>query len=896
MIISNNREYTVSYRDMNGVDFSVSGSKNQRKRYAYLENMYRDYDGDGGSIIESVPGFRKIASFGGKIHGIYSQKNASGEDFTVVHAADKIYRFQTSMRDSLSNLTPIAEISNNKSSAFRHCENLYILDGINIIKISADGEATKITEDCPAIYVPTTFYNDIRIEQRNLLTDRFIEKTMIGAAETVIYGSQGLMYQITNEALGLCAVVGIESTFRGEVNIPSYAKIGAKRYKVDEIADNAFKGNTNIVGVKLGIGIYRIGKYAFANCTSLNNFNACNAPVFIDNRAFAGCSMLNSFFLGTAIEKFGSSVFESCSNLKDIKYSSDENEFQKIENHESLSEFMISSFIENRTLTIEIKLNTPTSDILSVTLDGKPLSSYLNIKRSGLIVSIIFTISDRRTIEGKEIVIKAVAAPSIPDEFQNNKDFLSDTGYAESGFKAITGCTISENFDGRAFLSGNPALPGTVFFTNREGGKDAPLYFGVYNYFRDGFGTYGITSMLSCAESLLVFKKADDGGGSIFYHTPKETGNDVIPKIYPISYTHNGIGAIGKSISFFDDPVFISKNGISAIDKRTISLDRSIACRSHSVNALLLSEDLENASLAEWCGYLAVGINGKIYLADSRATYMHESGYREYEWYYLCDIGTHANDIRVYRYATVAHQGYKLHSEPDAITKGMIYSAFIGNEIIYYTVINGERYELSATEEMHGGIFNPLTIIAGFENNLLFFGTDNGDLCIFNNDKRGVAPSRISSAPDFDSEDYKRYYGRRIHPDFYTFNGHRMRCGARTASYDCEMPSITKNSVKHSLTLKCRISGSGKIRCEVKTNRSGYEECAIYPNGIPDFSNWSFDSLTLDFEEAVSLPINEKEKNWIEKELSVYCDDFRSPIGIYSLTYRYKPKGRIKHS
>ena len=123
-----------------------------------------------------------------------------------------------------------------------------------------------------------------------------------------------------------------------------------------------------------------------------------------------------------------------------------------------------------------------------------------------------------------------------------------------------------------------------------------------------------------------------------------------------------------------------------------------------------------------------------------------------------------------------------------------------------------------------------------------------------------------------------------------------MRCGARTAPYDCDMPALTKNSVKHSLTLKCRINGSGKIKCEVKTNRSGYEECAIYPNAIPDFSNWCFNSLTLDSEENVSLPINEKEKNWVEKELAVYCDDFRSPIGIYSLTYRYKPKGRIRHS
>ena len=160
---------------------------------------------------------------------------------------------------------------------------------------------------------------------------------------------------------------------------------------------------------------------------------------------------------------------------------------------------------------------------------------------------------------------------------------------------------------------------------------------------------------------------------------------------------------------------------------------------------------------------------------------------------------------------------------------------------------------------------------------------------------RGVAPDTVSGAADFDEEEYKKFYGRRIHPYFYSFNSHSMRCGARTCPYDCKRPDLTKNTVKHSLTLKCRLHGKGKIRCEAKTNRSGYAEYSAFPNSIPDFSDFSFASLTLDSEESVSLPINEKEKNWIDKELAVYCDDFRSPIGIYSLSYRYTLRGRIKH-
>ena len=115
------------------------------------------------------------------------------------------------------------------------------------------------------------------------------------------------------------------------------------------------------------------------------------------------------------------------------------------------------------------------------------------------------------------------------------------------------------------------------------------------------------------------------------------------------------------------------------------------------------------------------------------------------------------------------------------------------------------------TEEKKNGTFHPLIALASFEN-LLLFGTDNGDLCIFNNDKRGVAPNRIAGAADFDEAEYKKFYGRRIHPYFYSFANHGMRCGVQTSPDDCGRPDLTKNTVKHSLTLKSRLCGSGKIK------------------------------------------------------------------------------------
>ena len=672
--------------------------------------------------------------------------------------------------------------------------------------------------------------------------------------------------------------------------------IGTKRYKVDEISDNAFSGNQNILGVKFGIGIYRVGKYAFSGCTKLGAVFAYNAPRFIDDFVFNGCEALTAFILGEDLEKLGEGVFEGCSSLKMIRYSSDIKNFHKVENYEVVGDISVYSFQTDFSLTLEIPIYTPTSEIISVTLDGNELSDYTIENKEGRKKSLLFTTSDLRSIEGKEVVIYARATTDTSDAPDGVSDFLSDYGYSGTGFDALAGCRICENFDGRVFLSGNPKLPGVVFFSSRENGASSPLHFGSYNYFCDGFGVFGVKTMLSSGDSLIVFKSADDGGGSIFYHTPKETSIGFMPKIYPVTNMHNGIGAIGESFSFFDDPVFISKAGISAIEKKNASLDKSIACRSHNVNAQLLCESLSEASLVEWCGYLAVGVNGKIYLADSRDVFTHPSGFKEYEWYLMKDIGTWIGENTVYRFAHTPREGYLLHSEPDSAAEKGIYSVTTAEGKIYYTFINSKKYEVYPTEEKKGGTFNPLVALCSFDGDALFFGTQNGDLCKFNNDKRGVAPDFIREAADFNEEEYKKCFGRRIHPYFYSFGGHPMTCGVRTAPSDCGRPDLTKNTAKHSLTLKCRLSGNGKIRCEVRTDRSGYTEHCAFPNGSTDFSDFSFLSLSFETEDSISIPVKEKEKNWIDKEIAVYSNDFCTPIGIYSLSYRYTLRGKIKQS
>ena len=49
-LIGSESQYNRHYSNMRGVDFTGDGSNIQSDRFAYLENMYRDYEGEGAGI------------------------------------------------------------------------------------------------------------------------------------------------------------------------------------------------------------------------------------------------------------------------------------------------------------------------------------------------------------------------------------------------------------------------------------------------------------------------------------------------------------------------------------------------------------------------------------------------------------------------------------------------------------------------------------------------------------------------------------------------------------------------------------------------------------------------------------------------------------------------------
>jgi hypothetical protein len=518
--------------------------------------------------------------------------------------------------------------------------------------------------------------------------------------------------------------------------------------------------------------------------------------------------------------------------------------------------------------------------------------------------------------------------------------------YVYSTEELITGCTLAAVFDGRVFFSGNRKCPNLIFYCERNAtGRTDPTYFGILNYAQDGVSNSQITGIIAITDALMVLKSESTQDGAVFYHTPVESGNNIQPKIYPSSQGLAGVGCIGAHINFRDDPVFISKLGVEAIGQLSARYERGIEHRSSLIDANLVNLELANARLEEWNGYLVLLIEGKIFLADSRQTYTHETGVMQYEWYYLEDIGVYDGQYTEYHYDETMPEGIRGMTVKHCNRCGksakkcdcgasfqtlidipleipdQVYDAYLDetynlcgtvvnppdeegrsnteifSEIInfssgdyqyplgiYYTVypvrdkytleITGYKAYLCHTKgQQTGGKFRPATAIKTIDGNL-FFGTENGELCSFNFDKRTESGE--------------------IPTEYYDFCGRTIRCGCATRMDNCGIPHLTKTMVKKSTVVKTKSFQNSAAKIKVRTNRKPYSQISrinstLFSFDAMDFSDFSFTTM-----DQSLFSVKEKEKKWVEKQYYLYSDEFRKPFALYYISFRYMIAGRYK--
>ena len=841
--------YNRTYKGFRGVDFSSSRSDCDPTRFNYLVNMWRDYHSEQGAAVETVPGFRTLFKLGGdtdaKVYGMHylPGKSAAEKGRYIVHAGKKLYsvtgKETVEGEEKKEEYTP-TEVYNAmneaRSQSVLFHDRIYLVDGKKYCRISSD----MFEDGEQGGYVPTTYRDGEPYEQKNMLTDRFWE----------IYTR------------------------------PSYEK-GGYYYSIHEILRSFNDNNIELV-------------FTFADGSSVENIYPFITKATEDGWEYDPA--VTSPVVGQPVD-FSSDVrIGFAVRLRDNEgsYFLYDNEQKRFLGYieDALGYF---TYYGNYGIRFTVE---------SESIDGANIGKidtiffydgweYKYVSETGRAWPLKFS---------KDIEIQ-LASNSEPNTFQTvgdlrhvlsgNPDFTED--YKGTTKDAINGCTLITEFDGRIFLSGNPQLPNSVFYSQRDlTGYNNPFYIGCYNYLNDGTGRTPITAMMTTPTQLIVLKDDVSQGSYIYYHYAQDNQStnsitaDLQPRIYSRENGVPGVGCLGTAVNFSDDPCFLSPRGMEAIGKSQVNLERTLAHRSSHVDARLCNEDLRNAVSCEWDGYLVLLVpEGRAYLADSRQIYTH-MGDAQYEWYYLEGLGVWQGQTDRYQFVTDDYNVPTELSEEIGMPIGYkdgfaddceILSKAYGGTVYHYVQGDGIAYLVDTIgkgtgKEQIGGTFKQATALLSVAGKLLF-GCEDGTVCMFNTDKRGA---------DF-----------YLPPEAYTFNGRRYRTGCALCSDTCGVTNMSKSTIRGSFALTTKAFPTTTVTCEVRTDSQLWEVVDEVVAGRADMSHTDFKRYDFNpMEERINI-IGERAKRWVEKQMYFYTDCYEGPFGMISATYDYKIAGKVRN-
>lgn len=867
-LLSGKNVYNAYYGDFRGVDFSDDHTQVHKQRLAYAVNMFKDYQSGQGQALETVAGFRRrlVLPEAPVIYGIHilRHKDTDGNvrDKILVHAGDRLYLWHNYpysinvvMRETITLPEPSSETG-----------------GIRTFKIILDNNVTAVKDitrlDGESILINMDYYNT-------------------GTRELSVSRSD----LSAGDHLYLSFVEGTvckdDALFTGMNTRRSSSFIFNNRlYLIDGKSYLVYDGDT----------VKNVCDVAYIPTTYINIIpGGENADI------------------GTEYEQ---------RNILQPKF-----------RHTFIADGVTKEFFMNENSLDEIS---------EVKVYGETVTGYTVDLPNGKI-----------TFSEAPPKPENVEGGAYPEYFAGieitaKKVLTSISGITKECTSAgalITGCTIAAIFDNRVFLSGNPDYPNHVFYCGRNitGYVDA-TFFGALNYMQDGVGISPITGMMPVADTLMVLKSDSQQDGSVYFHTPATTDKNFQPKVYPSSQGLGGIGCLGACLNFLDDPIFISRLGVEAIGQLSVRYERAVEHRSSLIDAKLVNMNLNDVVLEEWNGYLILLTDGKMFMADSRQRYVSDTGVSQYEWYYVEGVGVYDGQYPEYRYATqiypelrgsevryctVCHKSAsectcggddnilnipltladkvynadldetdnltgKIVNTPDESGKS---TAAILNDLVsftsdgitysvrvYFTVhkvyngITGElvRYEAFLCDSggnMTGGVFKRANVLKTIDGNL-FFGTENGAVCSFNFDMR-----------DENGE---------IAPRHYSFDGRTIFCGCATKMDCCDIPHLTKSTVKKSTVIKTKSLQTSAAKVKIRTNKKPYEQIARINSTMFSFDNMDFSDFSFISAEQSLFSVKEKEKKWVEKQYFLYSDEYMKPFALYYLSFRYTIAGRYK--
>ena len=956
------------YGDFRGVDFSSDHTLVHESRFPYLVNMYKDYASGGGHGIETVPGFRRrfAAPNGGRIYGIHSYKltsqieGVSTDRHVLVHAGDKLYKWGSYPEESGDSTRTVAAVIKEYDEYSSDIEGIKIFDDYvratvdlsksymndgtaKVFTIQRYGDSKRITttnvpSSSTLVYVEDAFrwsvdssgntYNKFDVVIKKVVKDdsgKIVARFEPGDALQIVlvvvkdgthfynrdayaveydeYSEDGKTDFACAEVRGVggLEILSVRTAGGVELTEPEYIRHGNMLIIAKDLARDSKPL------IRIGQPLYVTVKEK-AVTPLYEGMNAHESVSFVfGDRIYILDGKHYLVYDGSQVSRVMDDAYIPTTYINIVVGGENADAGTELEARNILQPRFKHTFIADGE-TKEYHMNENMLErVDEVKVYGRVVENYTVDLVNGKI-EFDEPPAKPETVEMSEGVMYPETYAGI--EITASKMIYPATdGYEESTSEKlrsmIDSATLATVFDNRVFFSGIASAPNLIFWSSLKN----PTYIGVLNYTQDGIGTTPITAMLPIAGSLLVLKGDTEQDGAVYYHTPYETGVDVMPKTYPSEAGLAGTGCLGAACNFLDDPVYVSRLGLEAIGQLSVRLERSREHRSSLVDSRLVTSKLSDARLCEWGGYLVLLCDATIFLADSRQVYQNKRGEVEYEWYYLEGIGVydgqHPRGVYLTKYPSrfIDEQGKRV---PLTINyKGVDYEARLvsddpaydigsdveeGTDIVYGEAKAGDKtYGFYAAmykdgldyvallcenkEDMVGGEFFPAVSVCSMNDNV-YFGTANGVVCSFNFDMReadGTMPL-----------------------DSYSFDGRRYVSGCALKMDNCGVPHLNKTTVKRSTVIKTKSFQSTAAKVRVRTNNDPYKEIARINATLFSFDDMDFSDFSFVVTDNSLFSIKEKEKKWIEKQYYIYSDDYQKPFALLYAAFKYFIAGKFK--
>ena len=630
----------TTYQEFRGVDFSASPAVISEIHAQDMKNMYVGSDG----VMQKRPGWHICMTFQVSptnptrlpIYGIHYMRFAQGSGMLFIHADDRLYRVLCSPEirhvDAASGDVPYYRAADDKPTAALAAWIARYVGGIDDgwedwqirnMDVNGDGQVTQEDADIVTGLVtgaidPDTLDRGITPDSYKLVLDSEGSPVVLNKGKSIAFEHDGKLYIIDGKKYFVVKQTGNYLTGVDYVCDEVEGKIPTVNINAHYDYDELNSQGTNTPGSQSNPGVWNEGdKYDSPNmiqpkqiCTFIadKNHTAYYLPgknctvhkVEVKRKAKYKRNEDGSYspYPDVSLDPPRAYMLYRWEEIPDHDGEESRSDnpaqmFYKVVNGEGGSSWFIPAPIKNVGNKTAVFVCVNGTD--NPTTDQEMMTTF-DMKEGEANIRVTYTVNDA-------------------EEFDED-----DKDKTVRGASTIAKCTIVTKFGyynrNRFFLSGNPDHKNEDYMSE----IDDPTYFPKNGWTKIGSENTAIMGYLHYGSELAIVKEDNGIDATVYMRSAILTEeNDIL---FPVQQGAQGVGAISKYClkTLKDEPLFLSKEGVYAIQGTNASQERTIPNRSFYIDKRLRRE-IDSQCVAEVFRDYYILVNpttGHAWVCDSR--------------------------------------------------------------------------------------------------------------------------------------------------------------------------------------------------------------------------------------------------------------------------------------